>query len=83
MTAQRWTTEDIARELDLASREAARQLTSRWRKRGTPAGFPVGINYQTSERWYDAEMVTAAYDAMPGRGWRAGHTDTDHRGSTP
>jgi len=83
MTPMRWTTEDIARELGLASREAARQLTSRWRKRGTPAGFPVGIIYQTGEREYDAELVTAAYDARPGRGWRAGHTDDDSRGSTP
>ena len=77
MTAQRWTTEDIAGELGLASREAARQLTSRWRKRGTPAGFPVGINYRTGEREYDAELVIAAHADMPGRGWRAGQPDTD------
>ena len=83
MTPTRWTTVDITRELGLASREAARQLTSRWRKRGNPAGFPVDINYRTNERWYDAELVTAAWLARPGRGWRAGQPDTDHRGSTP
>ena len=77
MTPQRWTTADITRELDLSSREAARKLISRWRKKGIPAGTPVWIDPRTGERWYDAGMVTAAYDARPGRGWRAGQPDTD------
>ena len=75
--AQRWTTGDITRELELSSREAARKLISRWRKKRNPAGTPVLVNIQTGERWYDPELVTAARDAMPGRGWRAGQTDTD------
>jgi len=83
MTPQRWTTADITRELDLSSREAARKLISRWRKKGIPAGTPVWIDPRTGERFYDAELVTAARAASRGRGWRAGQTDTDHRGSAP
>jgi len=83
VTAQRWTTKDITRELELASTAHARSLISRWRKKGNPAGTPVWVNIRTGERWYDAELVTAAWLARPGRGWRAGQPDTDHRGSTP
>jgi len=83
MTPWRWTTVDITRELGLASRESARTLISRWRKKGIPAGTPEWINPQTGERWYDPELVIAARAAMPGRGWRAGHTDDYRRGSTP
>lgn len=82
MTPQRWTTADITRELGLTSREAARKWISRWRRKRNPAGAPVWIDPRTGERWYDAELVTAAYDARPGRGWRAGQTDTRSR-STP
>jgi len=77
VTAQRWTTADITRELDLSSRESARKWISRWRAKGNPAGTPVWIDPRTGERWYDAELVTAAWRARRGRGWRAGQTDTD------
>jgi len=79
--AQRWTTADITRELGLTSRESARKWISRWRAKGIPAGTPVWIDPRTGERWYDAELVAAAYVASLGRGWRAGQTDTDHRGA--
>jgi len=75
--AQRWTTEDIAGELGLASTASARKWISRLRAKGDPAGTPVGLDLRTGERWYDPKLVTAARAASPGRGWRAGHTDTD------
>jgi len=76
-TAQRWTTEDIAGELEFASTASVRKWISRLRAKGEPAGTPIGLDLQTGERWYDPKLVTAARAASPGRGWRAGHTDTD------
>lgn len=72
----RWTTEDIARELSLASPAAARSLIRRWRARGVR--LDVEIDELTGVKRYLPDQIRTARERDPGRGTR---TDLRKRGT--
>lgn len=64
----RWTTEDIARELGLRSPAVARSSLRRWRLAGIE--LDVEIDPLTGTKRYLPDQIRAAHGSSPGRGHR-------------